>query len=330
MARKTFENLEEFILKGMRMSHIYQPVMLIALLKGSGKSKVRDIAKNFLQYDLSQIEYYEQITKNMPGRVLSKNHGLVIKHIDEYELIDFNELSKSEVKELISMCQARLKEYIDRYGEKVFAHRGKSSGYISGTDKYEVLKRAQFHCELCGISAKEKALQVDHIIPKNNGGLDDISNYQALCYSCNAMKKDRDDTDFRKLIASYKHRDPSCAFCNFKESDYMDIEGLAFAVRDRYPVTKLHTLIVPKRHNSSYFKLGRPEVNACNQLLQRQKEEIQKMDSTVVGFNIGINDGGSAGQTIFHCHIHLIPRRHGDIDDPSGGVRGVIPNMQKY
>jgi len=230
------------------MSHIYQPVMLIALLKGSGKSKVRDIAKEFLQYDFSQIEYYEQITKIMPGRVLSKNHGLVIKHIDEYELIDFNELSKNEVKELISMCHARLQEYIDRHGERVFAHRGKSSGYISGTDQYEVLKAAQGHCELCGISKNEKALQVDHITPRTKGGPNEMSNYQALCYSCNAMKGNRDDTDFRTINASYKHRDPSCDFCKFKVSDYEDIQELAFAIRDGYPVTKHHTLIARSKN----------------------------------------------------------------------------------
>jgi len=76
--------------------------------------------------------------------------------------------------------------------------------------------------------------------------------------------------------------------------------------------------------------LGRPEVNACNLLLEKQKDIILKKDSSVTGFNIGINDGDTAGQTVMHCHIHLIPRRKGDMVDPSGGVRGVIPDKQKY
>lgn len=82
-----------------------------------------------------------------------------------------------------------------------------SEGYISGTIRYEVLKRAKFRCELCGVSAEIKALEVDHIVPRNKGGSDDPSNFQALCYSCNAMKRDRDDTDFRKVVESYQHRE---------------------------------------------------------------------------------------------------------------------------
>ena len=329
MPSKTFKSLSDFIQKKMRMSHIYQPVMLMELLKSSGKSKVKQIAKKFLQHDLSQIEYYEQITKSMPGKVL-KSHGWVEKEGEEYQLTDFDKLSDSEVKELVDLCQVKLKKYLDDRGKKAFSHRKKSSGIISGTVKYEVLKNAKFRCELCGISADKKALEVDHIIPRNKGGSDDITNFQALCYSCNAMKRDRDDTDFREVGASYKNRDDSCTFCSFKKSDIIDSEELAVTVRDQYPVTPLHSLIIPKRHVGSYFELGRPEVNACNLLLERQKDVIQKKDSSVTGFNIGINDGDTAGQTVMHCHIHLIPRRKGDMDDPRGGVRGVIPEMQSY
>jgi hypothetical protein len=70
------------------------------------------------------------------------------------------------------------------------------------TLRYEILKRAKFRCELCGISADEKALEVDHIVPRNRGGADDLPNLQALCYSCNAMKRDRDEVDFRGIAAT--------------------------------------------------------------------------------------------------------------------------------
>ncbi len=329
MPSKTFKSLSDFIQNKMRMSHIYQPAMLIELLKGSGKSKAKQIAKKFLQYDFSQIEYYEQVTKNMPAKVL-KGHGWVEKKDKEYYLTGFEKLSDLEVKELIELCQVKLKKYLDDHGERAFAHRRKSAGYIPGTIRYEVLKRAKSRCELCGIHDKEKALEVDHIIPRNKGGFDDITNFQALCYSCNSMKSDRDDTDFREVVASYKNRDDSCPFCNFKKPDIIDSEELAITVRDRYPVTPLHSLIIPRRHIESYFELGRPEVNACNLLLERQKKLILEKDSEVTGFNIGINDGDAAGQTVMHCHIHLIPRRNGDMDDPAGGVRGVIPEKQKY
>jgi 5-methylcytosine-specific restriction endonuclease McrA len=80
------------------------------------------------------------------------------------------------------MCAEKIDQYVDKRGDRIWSHRRKSTGYISGTLRYEVLKRAKFRCELCGVSADEKALEVDHIIPRQIGGPDDISNLQALCY----------------------------------------------------------------------------------------------------------------------------------------------------
>ena len=105
---------------------------------------------------------------------------------------------------------------------------------------------------------------------------------------------------------------------------------LCYAERDNYPVTKHHTLIIPKRHVSDFFELHQPEINAAHSLLDELKRGIQVLDNTVTGFNVGINCGEDAGQTIFHCHIHLIPRRKGDMKNPRGGVRGVIPNKRIY
>jgi ATP adenylyltransferase len=95
-------------------------------------------------------------------------------------------------------------------------------------------------------------------------------------------------------------------------------------------VTPLHTLIIPKRHIADYFELYQPELNAIHRMLEEQRADIMKQDEKVTGFNIGINAGRDAGQTVFHAHVHLIPRRNGDVEDPRGGVRGVIPSKQKY
>jgi diadenosine tetraphosphate (Ap4A) HIT family hydrolase len=81
---------------------------------------------------------------------------------------------------------------------------------------------------------------------------------------------------------------------------------------------------------ASYFELGQAEINAINQLLKKTKDKLSNIDSTIDGFNVGINDGESAGQTIFHCHVHLIPRRIGDVDNPKGGVRHTIPGKGFY
>lgn len=193
----TFASLEHFIRNEMRMSHVYQPAMLLELLSSNGKASVNQIARALLSHDASQIEYYEQITKNMVGKVLTKNRQVTQRDTDGFRLRDFEALSPEEVSTLIALCQGKIEEYVGKRGDAIWAHRRKSSGYVPGTARYEILKRAKFRCELCGVSAHEKALEVDHILPRNQGGSDEEHNLQALCYSCNATKRDRDDTDFR-------------------------------------------------------------------------------------------------------------------------------------
>ena len=127
-------------------------------------------------------------------------------------------------------------------------------------------------------------------------------------------------------------RDPNdpCLFCNIKESGLADENTLAYASYDTYPVSKLHCLIIPKRHVKDYFELTNNEVIACNELIKKIKKEILLKDALVRGFNIGTNIGKTAGQSVLHCHIHLIPRREGDVENPQGGVRSVIQSKQHY
>ena len=127
-------------------------------------------------------------------------------------------------------------------------------------------------------------------------------------------------------------RDPNnpCLFCDSKKSGIAHENDLAYASFDSYPVSDHHCLIIPKRHIKDYFDMTNDELIACNDLIQIVKNEILSKDTNVKGFNIGTNAGKIAGQSIMHCHIHLIPRREGDVDNPQGGVRSVIPNKQHY
>ena len=127
-------------------------------------------------------------------------------------------------------------------------------------------------------------------------------------------------------------KDPNnpCIFCKIRKEELQFENQLAYSSIDSYPVSEFHSLIVPKRHVETYFDLTNEEIQACNELILKTKEKILKQDSSVKGFNIGTNAGKVAGQSIMHCHIHLIPRRKGDVKDPRGGVRGVIPSKQKY
>lgn len=122
----------------------------------------------------------------------------------------------------------------------------------------------------------------------------------------------------------------TCPFCTVDASAIVAENGLAFAIRDAYPVTPLHTLVLPRRHVASYFDLVFPELKAINKLLRQVHNDIVSRDAIVEGFNIGINVRQAAGQTISHCHVHLIPRRAGDVADPWGGVRAIIPGKARY
>ncbi len=121
-----------------------------------------------------------------------------------------------------------------------------------------------------------------------------------------------------------------CPFCEISGGRIISENELAYAIRDAFPVTSLHTLVIPKRHVRGYFELDPAELESCHQLLEREKAAIERGDRAVDGFNVGINDGEAPGQTIFHCHIHLIPRREHDVEDPRGGVRNVIPGKAAY
>lgn len=329
-----FKKLKHFISKKMKMSQIYQPVMLIELLKSmEGRATVQDIAQAILNKDPTQVEYFSTVVKNMVGRVLTKNHEIATKDKDVYSLIGSDELSDEEAEQLIELCEQRITEFEARRGEAVWSHRRRGHRPISGSVRYTVLSRARGRCELCGISNEEKMLEVDHIFPKSLGGKDDLSNYQALCYSCNAAKRNTDDTDFRLFKTLYEHREDQCLFCDIQSVDTKRIiaeNNLAYAIRDGFAVTKGHTLFIPKRHVKDYFGLVQAEVNAVNLLIAEEKRQLEAEDATIEGFNIGMNCGEVAGQTIFHCHVHLIPRRRGDVENPRGGVRHVIAGKGFY
>ena len=110
----------------------------------------------------------------------------------------------------------------------------------------------------------------------------------------------------------------------------MCIRDRAYASYDTYPVSDQHCLIIPKRHVADYFELSNEELIACNDLIKIIKQEVLDKDKSIKAFNIGTNAGKISGQSIMHCHIHLIPRREGDVKKPQGGVRSVIPKKQHY
>jgi len=126
-------------------------------------------------------------------------------------------------------------------------------------------------------------------------------------------------------------RDADCPFCPPNVAGrIIERHGSVFAILDKHPVCEGHTLIVPFQHTPDFFSMTAQEHRDAEDLIRVMRDRIRTSDASVTGFNIGMNCGQAAGQTIMHAHIHLIPRRPGDVEDPRGGVRGAMPHKMHY
>jgi diadenosine tetraphosphate (Ap4A) HIT family hydrolase len=120
-----------------------------------------------------------------------------------------------------------------------------------------------------------------------------------------------------------------CPFCSLPESRIVEENAWARWIHDGFPVSPGHSLVVPRRHVKSFFDISGEEKQAMLALLERAKSTVDR-ERQPSGYNIGINDGQAAGQTVMHLHMHLIPRYEGDVPDPRGGVRWVLPENADY
>jgi diadenosine tetraphosphate (Ap4A) HIT family hydrolase len=183
--------------------------------------------------------------------------------------------------------------------------------------RYKVLKAAKGRCMLCGATSNERLLNICHIKPVSRGGETIYENLQVLCDKCSTSRSDVDDSDFRPGADERFNND--CIFCAASNENKLIENDYAFAIPDKYPITEGHTLIIPKRHFASYFDSIQAEHDAIYELLKVREKQLLENDPLITGFDIGVNVGEVAGQKIFHCHIHLIPRKKGD--SPQWGER---------
>lgn len=308
------------------MRHIYLPLLIGKLVDSDGSATIRQLAQSVLAQDESQVQYYEKRLKEMPLKVLKKHD--IINREGNLVYLNVKKLSFEQKSQLKMLCEKSLREFIVKKGLGIWDYRLLDTDPIPDSLRYRVLKESDGRCALCGTTKKDRPLDVDHIKPKSKGGKNTYENLQVLCSKCNRSKGNKDDTDFRDdLIDSVEN----CPFC-YENTKSRIIEELdtVFAIKDAFPVSDNHLLIIPKRHTAEYFLLTEVEKRDADRLIEILRKRISENDSTVTGINVGMNCGESAGQTIFHCHIHLIPRRDGDTPEPRGGVRGVIPEKMGY
>ncbi len=245
-----FEQLIDFIENKMSMSHIYQPLLIRSLVETGGMATLRQLAHAFLSQDESQIIYYEKRIKEMPLKVLSKHK--VVSYEGGLVSLATKKLTFEQKAKIKMLCEQKIQEFVEKRGLSIWDYRLLDSDPIPDSIRYQVLKESRGRCELCGATKKERPLDIDHIIPRSRGGKNEKANLQVLCSKCNRSKGNKDNTDFHNQIA--EDYDPSCPFCNPVTNIIAENESV-FAIYDKYLVTPLHTLVIPKRHTSDYFTM---------------------------------------------------------------------------
>ena len=259
--------------------------------------------------DKAQLEYYVQIAKRWPLQTLRKHKVVDYTRNGSIFTLLLENITKEQRHRLVDLCDLRYQEYVDKTLRLPWFDRRGSREHIPGQIRFAVLAKSKGVCVACGVSSLERALEIDHIVPVSMGGTNELSNFQALCYKCNAQKKNRDDTDFVMVLNRLKYRNPKCPFCTSKDPVFDN--RMAFALRNVKPTTHLHSLVLPRRHTGNFFDLIPAEKSLCLTLIDSVKSDIQERDSTVTGFTVRFETGQMAGNTAEHCQIHVIPNRRG-------------------
>ena len=188
------EELKNFLKSKMRMSHVYQPLLIRYLLDAGGSASIRQLAVGFASEDEAQVTYYENRIKEQPMPVLQR-HG-VVDSLNEVINLKVENISFEDRLELRAICEEKIAEFTAKRGIGLWNQMAINVEPVGESLRYEVLKRDRI-CQLCGATNEDERLQVDHITPQSKGGSNDISNLQVLCAPCNRGKSNRDDTDFR-------------------------------------------------------------------------------------------------------------------------------------
>ena len=191
----TFEDLLKLVEGELRMSHVYQPLLISFLVDSGGAATVRQLAQEFALADEASVLHYEKRIKEMPVPVLAQR-GVISKRAELIEL-QVDKLTYVQSSQIRAACEKRIADFLEKRGIEIWSGLLELDP-VPSTVRYDVLKRDR-KCVLCGAAPEVDSavrLHVDHIIPRSKGGSNDISNLQLLCAECNLGKSNRDDTAF--------------------------------------------------------------------------------------------------------------------------------------
>lgn len=287
--------MANFIQKKMRMTHIYQPIMIKTLLESNDTARVEDIARGFLNEDKTQLNYYMNIVRRWPHDTLIRKHKIAKydKAAKKYTLL-LDDVSQQQRRRLIEMCELRLQEFIDR-DPWIQKFRELDRRSMSGSLRYDILAKSKGVCVACGAKSQDAFLHVDHIIPVSLGGVTEPYNLQALCDKCNMQKRNRDDTDFLLWQKRLEFRHVRCDLC--KKPSGAISNSMAYAIKDR----RTRSLIIPHRHVESFVDMIPAEKQLCLTLVDQVIERM-KRDLHADRFDVhGLDGAHSSG----HCCISI-------------------------
>ena len=292
-----YESLEKFIKVDMKMTHIYQPIMIKTLLESKdNKANKEEIARQFLGIDRAQIEYYKKIVGRWPHTTL-KNHNIIEynKKGQEYTLL-LDDITNEQRERLMELCDLRLKEFIDK-DPAIRRLRELDKRSMSGSIRYDILAKSKGVCVACGVSSLKESIHIDHIIPINAGGKDHPDNMQALCYKCNTQKRDRDDTNFMLWHKRLQFRKPKCDMCT-TDVKY-DIENnLAYCVLSK---ADKPSIVAPKRHVGSFLEMIEAERSLCITLVDRAVNYLKVHNNEIKDVEVAFDIPSE------HYSISIIP-----------------------
>ena len=262
--------LVDFIENKMRMSHIYQPLLIQSLVESGGQATLRELAVKFLTEEEAEIREMMKTIKKMPVHVLSAKNKSRKKPIVEEKDGVVRLLAKpadlKERAEILGACAQRLHDYVAKRGEGIWDHKWLDSP-AGGSMRFKVLEAGGRRCALCGITSEDRALDVDHIVPHSKGGPSTFENLQILCSKCNRAKGNRSQTDFRAAEPPAPGL-ADCPLCKLPPlTDFPSENDLARAVWATTEGTKtIH--ILPKRHVTRYLDLTSHEALAMHDLVR--------------------------------------------------------------
>lgn len=303
----------------------YQPVIIKCLVEQKGVSSLTHIATVLAGLDRESIGYYRSKIRIYPKQVLSK-HKIASMEKETVRLEVKLPTKKEEIDELIRLCDEKIKGYFASYIEDP----GKPSGW--GSLRVAMITETPW-CHLCGAKPGKNTdiqLDIDHILPVSKKDSSDRSYLQVLCHRCNRAKGNSLIYSAAEAHSRALDVKVGCIFCSLSDDRVVDQSDYVVVIRDKYPVTEFHTLVIHRRHVADGSQLTDIEILETYKILRKITTGLKITDRLIEGFIIGYNVGEAAGQTVGHAHYHVIPRWVGDVIDPVGEIRGIIPAHKLY